>query len=132
MISLAVIMTLYMDEICACNDQECRDERVCSQASIVTISPHKSACANLSPAIEISFGDNRPMRSSKSGITAAVRLSRYRKGLLIHPSSNREAFVVSASMKLLRPIPTNRKRKESLASIRKHSESAMRANSSLL
>jgi hypothetical protein len=30
MTSLAVIMTLCMDEICACN--ECRDERVCSQA----------------------------------------------------------------------------------------------------
>jgi hypothetical protein len=32
MTSLAVIMTLCMDEICAYNDQECRDERVCSQA----------------------------------------------------------------------------------------------------
>jgi hypothetical protein len=32
MTSLTVIMTWCMDEICACNDQECRDERVCSQA----------------------------------------------------------------------------------------------------
>src|ERR1700734_3829451 len=32
MTSLAVIITWCMDEICACNDQECRDERVCSQA----------------------------------------------------------------------------------------------------
>jgi hypothetical protein len=32
MTSLAVIMTLCMGEICACKDQECRDERVCSQA----------------------------------------------------------------------------------------------------
>ena len=32
MTSLAVIMTLCMDEICECNDHECRDERVCSQA----------------------------------------------------------------------------------------------------
>ena len=32
MTSLAVIMTLCMDELCACNDHECRDQRVCSQA----------------------------------------------------------------------------------------------------
>jgi hypothetical protein len=45
MTSLAVIMSLCLDEICECNDHECRDERVCSQAfqsdnRLVLISRH--------------------------------------------------------------------------------------------
>lgn len=32
MTSLALILTLCMNELCACNDEECRDGEMCSQS----------------------------------------------------------------------------------------------------